>query len=58
MGPASPSGRSKGVIVTCVGRILSTGQVADWQEHVGTVEVPTFVTAEAPRMHLHTSSGR
>jgi transcriptional regulator with XRE-family HTH domain len=36
-------------LIPIVGRILSTGQVADWQEHVGTVEVPTFVTAEAPR---------
>ena len=36
-------------VIPIVGRVLSTGQVADWQDHLGTVEVPTFVAAEAPR---------
>ena len=36
-------------VIPIVGRLLSTGQVVDWQEYLGTVEVPTFVTAEAPR---------
>jgi len=36
-------------VIPIMGRVLSTGQVADWQEDLGTIEVPTFIAAEAPR---------